>query len=219
METQQTQPLFTNREDAGRALAARLTRYRDCPDAVVLAAPGGAVEVGRALASELHLPFDILIVSGINAPGRGREQIGAMTSGGIRMLNFELIDRLRLTDAEIRRAILHKAVRVNCRERHYRDGRPSIDLADRTVILTDDGSSRCNTIRNAVRLLHRRHVDRIIIATPAACRHDACDLGMEADEFVSLAESNAPLPPSAFFKNCPRTSSRGVKRLLHAAAG
>lgn len=189
----------------------------DCRNAVVLAIPGGAVEVGRTLATALHLPFDLLIVSPITAPAGGREPIGAMTSGGVRMLNFELIDRLHLSDAEIRGAILRKAVCVNRREQLYRDGRPSIDLADRTVILADDGASRCETIRNAIRLLHRRHAERIIIATPSACQHAACDLGMEADEFVSLAEAETPQPPTALFAQCQRTTSRRVKRLLHAA--
>lgn len=217
METQTTKPPFTNREEAGRTLAARLSRFANCPDAVVLAIPGGAVEVGRTLATALRLPFDILIVSVITAPAGGREPIGAMTSGGVRMLNFELIDRLHLSDAELRKAILRKAVCVSRREQHYRDGRPSIDLADRTVILADDGASRCETIRNAIRLLHRRHAERIIIATPAACQHAASDLGMEADEFVSLTQAEEPQPPAAWFMQCPRTTSRRVKCLLHAA--
>ena len=133
------------------------------------------------------------------------------------MLNFELIDRLHLSDAELRLAIVHHAVRVNRRERHYRNGRESIALADRPVILVDDGASRCEAVRQAIRLLHRLHVDRIIVATPAACHHAACDLSLEVDEFITLAETGETVPTSSCFRYFPRTSAARIRRLMCAA--
>ena len=210
-------PLFASRQEAAALLASRLAPIVPGPDTVVLALPGGGVEVGRQIASELGLSFDILVVAPITSPRAGREPLGALTGGGVRMLNFELIDRLHLTDAELRLAILRHAMRVSRRELLYRDGRPSLDLADRPVILADDGGSRCEMVRHAVRLLHRLHVDRIIVAAPVACHEAACDLGLEVDAFVTLSEPEATLPPSAWFLDFPRTSAAKVQRLMRSA--
>ncbi len=205
---------FSCRREAGRALAKLLEKYVGDPETVVLALPKGGMEVGAEIAHLLGLPFDVLLVDRITAPGRGDTTLGAITSGGVRMLNCAMIDRLHLSDEDVCRAVLKKSVRLARRERLYRSQRPSIDVADRTVILVDDGSSSCATLRNSIRLLHRQHVDHVIVAVPVTCHHAACDLRMEADEVVSLMEPSAQAPPAKWFESFPPTSSAEVRDIL-----
>jgi putative phosphoribosyl transferase len=204
---------FGSREEAGRALAKRLAGFA-ATDAVVIALPKGGVTVGAEIAHLLQLPFDVLLMDRITAPGCGETPLGAITSGGVRMLNSAMIDRLHLSDDVVRGAVLRKALRLARRERFYRNHHPSVDVADRTVILVDDGTASCSTLRNAIRLLHRQHADHVVVAVPVTCRHTACDLRMEADEVVSLEESSVEITPRKWFESFPPTTTAQVLRIL-----
>lgn len=204
---------FSCREAAGRALAKRLVSYTTT-DAVVLALPKGGVTVGAEIARLLQLPFDVLLLDRITAPGCGETPLGAITSGGVRMLNSALIDRLHLSEEVVRGAVLRKALRLARREKLYRNHRASVDVADRTVILVDDGTASCATLRNAIRLLHRQHADHVVVAVPVTCHHAACDLRMEADEVVALEEPAADVPPRKWFESFPPTTAAEVRRIL-----
>jgi putative phosphoribosyl transferase len=206
---------FRSRREAGRLLAKLLGKYAGDPETVVLALPKGGLEVGAEIAHLLALPFDVMLVDRITAPGCGDTPLGAITSGGVRMLNCAMIDRLHLSDEDVRNAILTKAVRLARRERLYRSNRPSIDVADRTVILADDGSSSCGTLRNSIRLLHRQHADHVIVAVPVTCHHAACDLRMEADEVISLLEPSAQVPAANWFESPAPIRSAEVCDILH----
>lgn len=206
---------FSSRREAGRALARLLAAYSGDPETVVLALPKGGVAVGAEIAHLLQLPFDLLLVDRITAPGCGDITLGAITSGGVRMLNCAMIDRLHLSDEEVRNAVLKKAVRLARREHLYRSQRPSIEVADRTVILVDDGSSSCSTLRNSIRLLHRQHAEHVIVALPVTCHHAACDLRMEADEVVSLMEPAAEMPAANWFESPAPIRSAEVCEILN----
>jgi len=211
---------FTTRQDAGRALAKRLDRLITCPYRpynVVIGLPKGGVAVGAEIARCLNLPFDILLVAKITVPGCGQTPLGAITGGGVRMLNAEMIDRLHLSEEEIHRAVLRQAVEIARRERTYRRERPSIDVADRTVILVDDGSSKCSTVRCAIRLLRRQHAEHVVVAMPTACHHTACDMRMEADEVVTLLEPAAETPVSRCYANFAPPSTEDIQRILRSA--
>ena len=208
---------FGTRQDAGRALAQRLHKFHESPDAVVLALPKGGVAVGVEIARLLNLPMDVLLIAKITAPGCGDTPLGAITSGGVRMLNSAMIDQLHLDEEEIRDAVLKESIHLARRERLYRSNRPSIDVADHTVILVDDGSSTCSTLRNAIRLLKRQHAEHVVVATPAACHHSACDLRMEADGVVTLAEPSAEIPASKWFENFTPPSPEEICRILQSA--
>lgn len=208
---------FATRQDAGRALAKRLQKFHDSPDAVVLALPKGGVPVGVEIARRLALPIDVLLIARITTPGCGDTPLGAITSGGVRMLNCAMIDRLHLGEEEIRAAVLKESIEITRRERLYRSDRPSIDVADRTVILVDDGSSPCSTVRCAIRLLHRQHADHVVVAMPATCHHAACDLRMEADEVVTLAEPSGEVPASKWFVNFSPPTPEEIRRILLSA--
>lgn len=205
---------FGSREEAGRKLAERLAGVAAHGDAIVLALPNGGVSVGAEVARTLRVPFDILLVAKITAHGCRDVELGAITSGGVRMLDCAMIDRLQLSDTEINAAVLKKSLKLARREKLFRGHQHSLVVADHTVILVDDGSTPCATIRSAIRLLRRQHAERIVVALPAACRHVVCDLRMEADKVVTLAEPQAPIQTGKLFKHFPRTTVAEVRRLL-----
>ncbi len=205
---------FGSRQEAGRALAKRLAGFA-ATDAVVLALPKGGVTVGAEIAHLLQLPFDVLLIDRITAPGCGETPLGVITSGGVRILNSAIIDRLHISDDVVRCAVLRKALRLARRERLYRSHHPSVDVADRTVILVDDGSAPGTTLRNAIRLLHRQHAEHMVVALPVVCHHAACDLRMEADEVVTLEESSAHISVRNWLESFPPTTSTDVRRILN----
>jgi predicted phosphoribosyltransferase len=203
-----------SRRTAGRNLAQRLTKFSGCRDVVVLALPKGGAEVGAEIAAFLKLPFDVLLVRKIITPGPEHAVLGAITSGGVRILNCALIDHLHLSDSEVRAAVLGECMELCRSERLYRGEAPSIDVADQTVILVDDGGTPCATIRDAIRLLRRQHVERIVFVTPATCHHSACDLRREADEVVTLSEPSKPVAVGKWLKHVHRATDDKVCRLM-----
>jgi predicted phosphoribosyltransferase len=209
-----SQKRFGSRQHAGRALAKRLAGYTSATDVVVLALPKGGVAVGAEIAAILGLPFDVLLVGRITTPGCGGTPLGAITSSGVRMLNHAMIDSLRLSDEEIRQAVLRKSLQLARRERLYRSQRPSIDVADQTVILVDDGTAPCATLRNAIRLLRRQHADHVVVAVPITCQHAACDLRMEADEVVTLEEASADISARKWFESFPPATTAEGRLIL-----
>jgi len=203
-----------SRRMAGRNLAQRLTKFSEQRDVVVLALPRGGVEVGAEIAVFLKAPFDILLVSKIITTGPEHAVLGAITSGGVRILNCALIDYLHLSDSAVRSAVLEESMELCRRERLYRGDAPSIDVADQTVILVDDGGTPCNIIRDAIRLLRRQHAERIVFVTPATCHHAACNLRHEADEVVTLSEPSKPVSVGKWLKHVHRTTDDEVCRLM-----
>jgi predicted phosphoribosyltransferase len=177
-----------NLREAGREIAERLARFSRSRDAVILALPNGGASVGAEIARSLGIPADVLVVGKITAHGCGGMPIGAITCGGVRLLNHAMIERLNLSRPEVNAAVLRGALRQARREKLCRGRKPGVEVEDRTVILVDDGSTPCIVLRDAIRLLRRRHVERVVLAMPSACRHHAGELRMEADEFVTLDE-------------------------------
>jgi putative phosphoribosyl transferase len=207
-----------SREEAGRALAKRLAGFA-ATDAVVLALPKGGVTVGVEIARLLQLPFDVLLMDRITAPGCREAPLGAITSGGVRMLNLAMIDRLQLSEDVVRDAVLRKSLRLARRERFYRSHHSSVNVADRTVILVDDGKASCATLRNAIRLLRRQHAEHVVIALPYTCYESACDLRMEADEMVTLEEPSMEIEAANWFESSPPATSAEVLRILSEEFG
>jgi putative phosphoribosyl transferase len=212
MQTQRTMR-FRSREEAGRQLADKLASYAKTPDVVVLAMPCDGVPVGTEIAEALEKPFDVLVIGPITAPGDGT-LLGAITAGGVRMLNCAKIDRLHLSQAEVNSAVLEGSLEIARREKSCRGAYPHVDVADRTVILVDDGTTSCELICDAIRLLRRQHAEHIIVAVPAVCRQTAGVLRLEADHLVTLMESEDSLTVGGIFKQLPHLTEAKVRRLL-----
>lgn len=205
---------FSSREAAGRELALLLTDFARRPDVIVLALPHGGVPVGAEIARLLRVPFDILLVGKIIGRHHAHPVLGAITSGGVRMLDTALIDRLHISHEELSHAILRESLKLARRERFYRGRQPSLDVADRTVILVDDGSTPCETVRNAIRLLRRQHAEHIIVALPAACQHAACDLRLETEQVVTLTEPASASSAGKIRRHFPKITRGEVCRLM-----
>ena len=213
MQLEQVQS-FASREEAGRKLAQRLAKYSNTGNTIVLALPTGGVPVGAEIAEFLQKPFDILLVEKIIAPGSDGAPLGALTGGGVRMLNSAMIDRLHLSKPEVNSAVLDGSMRLARREKRCRGKKAAIEIADRTVILIDDGTAPCEVIRAAVRLLRRQHAERVIVALPVVCHDTASDLRMEADQVVTLAEPEYSGVAGNWFEQFPMTTDADVRRLL-----
>lgn len=205
---------FESREQAGQKLAKQLSRYSKIESVIVLAMPKGGVPIGAEIARLLNKPFDVLLVGKITAPGCGGMPLGAITAGGVRTINNAMIDRLHMSQDEVRNAILQGALRLARQAKTYRAQHSPLTIADRMIILADDGSTPCAVMQHAIHLLRRQHAERVIVAIPSTCHHSAYDLRLEADEVANLMEPADPKAAAMVLKKFPRITDADVRRLL-----
>ena len=179
--------LFLNRFDAGRQLAARLTRYAGRDDVIVLALPRGGVPVGYEVAAALGAPLDVFLVRKLGVPGHEELAMGAIASGGIRVLNEEVVRALRPTDDEIARVEEEERHELDRREREYRAALPPLDVRGKTAILVDDGLATGSSMRAAIAALRRLRPARIVVAVPVGAADTCAEFDELADETISRA--------------------------------
>src|SRR4051812_4252124 len=156
--------IFADRREAGRFLAGKLTEYADRPDVLVLALPRGGVPVAYEVARALHAPLDVFLVRKLGLPGREELAMGAIASGGVLVLNEDLVRSLGIPRDVLQAVIAAEREELERRERIYRGGRPPPDVRGRTVILVDDGLATGSTMRAAVAALRRQVPERIVVA-------------------------------------------------------
>ena len=178
---------FRDRVEAGRLLAVQLGAYANRDDIVVLALPRGGVPVGHEVARALGAPLDVLLVRKLGLPGQEELAIGALASGGTRVVNEELVEHLGLSEELIDRVAAGEAVELERRERLYRDDRPARDVAGRVVVLVDDGLATGSTMHAAAVALRSRSPSRVVVAVPTGSVGAVELLGRVADEVVCLA--------------------------------
>src|SRR5438093_1765729 len=159
---------FRDRRDAGRRLAAKLAAYANDPDVLVLALPRGGVPVAYEVARALSVPLDVFLVRKLGVPGHEELAMGALASGGLRVLNRAVVDRLGITDQQIDLTAVVEGQVLAERERDYRGDRPPVEVEGKTVILVDDGLATGASMRAAVAALRRRNPRRIVVAVPVA---------------------------------------------------
>jgi predicted phosphoribosyltransferase len=208
------EPLFHDRRDAGQVLARRLSAYRGRPDALVLALPRGGVPVGHAVARALGLPLDVFVVRKLGVPGHEELAMGAIASGGVRVMNDSLLRMLSLTAAQIDAVTQAETQELARRERLYRNGRPPLEVARRTVLLVDDGLATGATMRAAARALRMRAPARLVIAVPTGA-HDSCEaLRGEADDIVCATRPEPFHAVGCWYEAFPQISDEEVQALL-----
>jgi putative phosphoribosyl transferase len=175
---------FRDRSEGGRQLAAELAAYAGRKDVIVLALPRGGVPVSFEVATTLGVPLDVLVVRKIGFPGREEFAIGALASGGVRLLNEDIVRRFGIRREEIERATEREQAELERREAEYRGSRPFPDLRDKTVILVDDGLATGSTMRVAVEALRAEGPARIVVAVPVSAA-ETCDAFRDiADEII-----------------------------------
>jgi putative phosphoribosyl transferase len=181
---------FSNRTDAGRQLAQRLAPFAGIRNVIILAMPRGGVSVAAIVAKALKKPLDVFLMRRLILPNSDDVSFGAITSGGVRMLNHAMLDRMHLSDEVIRAVIFKESIELARREELYRGDHPSLEIADHQVILVDDGFTPSSLLRDAIRLIRRQHPDKVVLALPAAPPNVLRDLGMEVDEVVTVSETD-----------------------------
>ncbi|HET7637738.1 MAG TPA: phosphoribosyltransferase family protein, partial [Ktedonobacteraceae bacterium] len=173
---------FRDRTEAGQLLASKLTAYIDHPDVLVLALPRGGVPVAFEVARALHAPLDVLVVRKLGVPGYEELAMGAIASGGIRVLNDDVVRMLGISEAMINKEAAQEQHEVERRESLYRGDRPASEIHGRTIILVDDGIATGATMRAAVAAVRQRHPARIIIAVPVAASATCEEFGAQVDK-------------------------------------
>lgn len=212
------EPKFEDRTEAGKALAARLGEYAGRDDVLVLALPRGGVPVAYEVAKALEAPLDVFIVRKLGLPGQEELAIGAIASGGVRVLNEDLVRALRLPDELIGRIAENEQKELERRELLYREGRPEHEISRHIVIIVDDGLATGATMRAAVRALKVQKPKGIIVAVPVASQ-DACDeFRHEADVWAVCALTPEPFyGVGMWYADFSQTTDSEVIDLLKAA--
>lgn len=205
---------FKNRTAAGQLLAAQLTHYADCPDAIVLALPRGGVPVAYEVAAALHLPLDIFLVRKLGVPGQEELAMGAIASGGVRVLNAQLVQELQLSEEAIAHVTAQEQRELERREWLYRKGRPDLELQGKTAIVVDDGLATGATMRAAITALKQNALDRIVIAVPAASPETCADLRNQVDEIICLLTPQPFMSVGLWYDNFAQTTDAEVQSLL-----
>ncbi len=212
------EPLYQDRVAAGRYLATKLTGYANQPDVIVLALPRGGVPVAFEVAEALHAPLDVFIVRKLGVPGHEELAMGAIATGGFRVLNEDVVHGLRIPSYVIDQVTAHELQELARREREYRDDRPPPDVRDKTVILVDDGLATGSTMRAAAMALRQQHPARIVVAVPVASP-EACDeLRSEVDNIVCATTPTPFYGVGAWYQDFAQTTDEEVHDLLQRAA-
>lgn len=206
---------FADRREAGIALARRLGEYSGRSDVVVLGLPRGGVPVAREVARFVGAPLDVFLVRKLGVPGHRELAMGAIASGGVRVLNDDVVQWYGIPPAVIEAAANEELVELARRELTYREGRPPVAVRDRVVLLIDDGLATGSTMKAAVHAVRAHAPSRVVVAVPVGARSTCRELEEMADAVVC---ARTPEPFSAvgqWYVDFSQTTDDEVRQLLH----
>ena len=209
--------LFRDRRDAGRLLAPKLAAYANRPDVMVLALPRGGVPVAYEVARALKAPLDVFIVRKLGVPGHGELAMGAVATGGVRVLNDEIVRALRIPYSVIDYVAAKEQEELARRERLYRGNRPAPDVRGRTVILVDDGLATGATMLAAIKALKQQQPARIVVAVPTAAPETCEQLRAEVDDVVCAITPQPFHAVGVWYQDFSQTTDEEVSNLVSLA--
>lgn len=209
--------IFKDRKEAGQLLARNVLSYAGGKDAVVLALPRGGVPVGFEVAKRLSAPLDVVVVRKLGVPGHEEYAMGAIATGGFRVLNQQAIDWLGLTDEVIEEAMKREKVELRRRELLYRGDRPPMHLRGKVVVLVDDGIATGSTMRAAARFVRSQSPTELFIAVPVAPASVYDDFAGEADLVITLMAPKALNSVGEWYGDFHQVSDDEVARLMDAS--
>jgi putative phosphoribosyl transferase len=206
---------FHDRSEAGQLLGRAVgERLRDRSDLIVLALPRGGVPVGYEVARALQVPLDVFIVRKLGVPGHEELAMGAIASGGVRVINEDVLRHVPVSKNAIEAVSARELVELGRRERIYRGSKPPLDVGGRTVVVVDDGLATGSTMRAAVRALRQMHAEAIIVAVPVAAREACEDLRREVDDIICLRMPEPFEAVGLWYQDFTQTTDEEVHALL-----
>ena len=211
--------IFRDRTDAGRRLAERLGGYAGRPGVLVLALPRGGVPVAFEVARALGAPLDVFLVRKLGVPGHEELAMGAIATGGVRVVNEAVVRELGIGGEVIDAVAGRERAELERRERAYRGERPAPEVRGRTVILVDDGLATGSTMRAAALAVRRGEPERVVVAAPVAARATCAELRAEVEEVVCAATPEPFFGVGRWYEDFSQTTDEEVRELLARAAG
>jgi putative phosphoribosyl transferase len=212
--TTERERIYTDRREAGQDLAGKLAQYANREDVVVLALPRGGVPVGYEIARKLNLPLDIFIVRKLGAPFYEELAMGAIASGGVRVLNEEVIRQLKITPEMIEAGAEEEGRELIRREREYRGDRQPLELAGKIAIVVDDGLATGASMRAGVRALKQHHPAKIVVAVPVGAPETCQQFEDEVDEVLCAKTPSDFRAVGAWYMDFRQTTDEEVRELL-----
>jgi putative phosphoribosyl transferase len=208
---------YINRSEAARPLAEALQPYAGRSDVLILGLPRGGVPVAYKVAQTLKVSLDLMLVRKLGVPGHEELAMGAIATGGIRVLNDDVVEGLGISDADIERIAAREQQELQRRDRVYRGNRPPPDMEGQCVILVDDGLATGATMRSAIAAVRRQNPARLVVAVPVAPLHTVARLREEADEVVCPATPEPFFSIGQWYEDFAPVSDEDVRALLEQA--
>lgn len=206
--------VFQDRREAGRELAAHLQAYADRDDVLVLALPRGGVPVGFEVAQALHAPLDVFLVRKLGVPGHEELAMGAIASGGVRVLNEDVVGTVGIPENVVDAVAEQERDELARRDQLYRGERPPPDVRGRTVILVDDGLATGSTMRAAIAALRRQDPARIVVAVPVGAPDTCAEFEHHADETICARSPDPFYAVGFWYRDFSQTTDEEVRELL-----
>ena len=210
-------PRFQDRREGGERLGERLRAYANRPDVIVLALPRGGVPVGFEVAEALRAPLDVFVVRKLGVPGQEELAMGALASGGVRVLDDELIRLAGVGANDIARMTTAASTELSRQEARYRGERRFPDIRGKAVILVDDGLATGSTMRAAVQALRTHHPAAIVVAVPVGAAETCDALRADADDVVCLETPEPFRAVGLWYEDFSQTTDDEVHALLDRA--
>jgi len=210
--------IFRDRKQAGELLARKLTKYANREDVVVLAIPRGGVPVGFEVARALHVPLDIFIVRKLGVPWQEELAFGAVATGGVRVLDEQIMESLQLTPEQIEKVTERENKELERRERVYRGKRAALAVKGKLVLLVDDGIATGSSMLAGITALRQLEPAQIIVATPVAPPTTCARLRKKADDLVCVSMPESFFAIGQFYENFLATSDAEVCALVEEAS-
>ena len=210
----QYQQPYRDRRQAGVELASRLGHLKDRSGVVVLALPRGGVPVAHEVARALGAPLDVFLVRKLGVPGHRELAMGAIASGGVRVLNDDVVNWYRVPEAVIDDVAHEEQAELERREREYRDGRAPVELRDRMILLIDDGLATGSTMKAAVQAVRAHGPSRIVVAVPVGSADTCREFADIADEIVCARAPEHFAAVGQWYRDFSQTTDEEVRDLL-----